>query len=216
MSSVRNNLGFSSRPLTPPAHLAFVGQGRTATPSRFGSITLFAVKLKTLLVAVGLAFAPYAIQAAVYSDSRVLSCAEMAQLGVNIRVGFGAESGYGMQVWVSILPSGEGRVYRSMEYAVLVREPDADFSSTDPVKSGIRDSKDWAKEVRGDSTEKTLWSFRLSEQEIPRTYLVVRFSLPPKNDMRGFGRFYFLPRELRKGANLAAQSTPPGQDTREP
>ncbi len=163
-------------------------------------------RMKALLAASAFVLLPCAARAMVYSDSRVLSLAEMDAYGVEISATRGAEAGQGMLVTVSVLPGFGSRTYQSMSYSVLEREPDEDFASTDARKSGIRDTKRWAKEVRGGSTAKVIWAFVLSDQEVPRSYLVVRFNLPPRNGIPVFGSFYFLPRDLRKEAS---QPSPP-------
>ena len=73
---------------------------------------------------------------------------------------------------------------------VLEKELNADWASSASGKSGARDSKTFSREVRGEYSDRATITFSLSEDEIPRSYLLVEYFLPPTKGIATFGSYY--------------------------
>ena len=144
-----------------------------------------------------------AAQAMVYVESHVLSVAEMQSLGLQLDVHTipGPKSALCSRVVAFVLPNDPSRHFHWISFAVLEKALDADWASSDPKKTGARDSKTWAKEVRGETSAKPTLTFAVSGDEIPRSYLVVEFGLPPRDGIATFGCYYLPLRELASLSN---------------
>jgi hypothetical protein len=136
--------------------------------------------------------------AMVYTDSRVVSLAELAREGIRVEVR--RPAGLSGRVYVSVEVLAVDRTFQSMEFSVVDKPLDADFASTDPKKVGIRESKRWAKEERSSSTEKKVMTFPLTRAESSRCYVRLRFTLPPnpKDGLPVFGSYYIIVSDAEK------------------
>jgi hypothetical protein len=138
--------------------------------------------------------------AMVLGDSRVLSQAVMEELGVQIEVAELPGPKDARRIWITatVRPLDPGRKFRYLGYSILEKKLDADFESTDAKKAGIRDAKKWAKEIRGEISDKSSLRFPISEGEIPYGYIVVHFNLPPKDGIGVFGTYYLPLRAIER------------------
>jgi hypothetical protein len=170
-----------------------------------GSLLTLA-KMKAFATASCLLVFAQSAAAMVYTDSRVVSLAELAREG--IRVDLRRPAGLAGRVFVSVEVLAVDRTFRAMAFSVVDRQLDADFASTDAMKSGIRDAKRWAREERGGSTEKKSMTFALTRAESPRCYVVLKFTLPSREGIPVFGSYYLVVSEAEKEANRLPEPTP--------
>jgi hypothetical protein len=156
--------------------------------------------MKTLRIVILLLMLSASMQAMIYSDSRILSLSEMNELGIQIESAElpGPSHLRRIAVTVSVFPVAKGNRFVSTSYSILEKAPDADFASSDGRKSGVRDSKRWAKEIRGETSQKPIFTFNVAPDELPYGYLVVHLTLPRKDGIGVFGLYYFLLRDLKR------------------
>jgi len=147
--------------------------------------------------------------AMVLSDSRVLSQSQMAELGVQVELAELPGPKETRKIWISAMvrPLGEGRKFLRLGFSILEKVLDADFASTDPRMGGIRDSKNWAKEIRGEASAKPFLRFCVSEGEISCGYIVVRFALPKDAGIPVFGTYYLPLTEIKREAKQMPEPT---------
>jgi len=145
-----------------------------------------------LIWILGLCLAAAIPARAIYEDSRVLTLSEIQKLGVQIEVNRlpGPANVRRHTVTVMVFLSDQGNSFGSVSYSILEKALDADFASTEPRKCGLRDAKCWAKEIRGQISTKPVFSFKVSDDEIPYGYLKVSLHLPPKEGIGCFGEYY--------------------------
>ncbi|HET7535015.1 MAG TPA: hypothetical protein VFJ90_01075 [Candidatus Didemnitutus sp.] len=149
----------------------------------------------------------------VYSDSRVLSQSQMEEFGVQVEMVElpGPKDARRIWITVTVRPVGEGKKFRRLGFSVLEKALDADFASTDARKGGIRDTKKWAKEIRGEIIEKSFLRFSVSDAEIPCGYIVVHFDLPKDAGIAVFGTYYLPLAEIKSEANQPSEPTRPAR-----
>ena len=160
-----------------------------------------------------LLFAQSAV-AMIHSDSRVVSLQEIAREGIKVEVR--RPVGQADRLFVSVEVLAVGKTYRSMAFSVLDKPIDADFASTDVKKIAIRDSKRWAREERGSTTEKKSMFFALTKAESLRCYVVLHFWLPPKDGIPVLGTYYLIVSDAEKEANKAPEPTTTSVTSRAP
>ena len=137
--------------------------------------------------------------AMVVGDSRVLSQADLKDLGVQVEATeFPGPQGV-RKIWITatFLPWDLAKQFRSLGYAILEKPLDADFATTDPRKAGIRDAKKWAREIRGAISEQPLIRFNVFENELPCGYIVVHLVLPHEAGIPVFGTYYLPLKDIR-------------------
>jgi hypothetical protein len=156
--------------------------------------------MKTVRIVILLLVISTSLRAMIYCDSRVLSLSEMRALGIQIETTElpGPSTVRRIAVTVSVFPAAKGNKFLSMSCSVLGKAIADDFASSDARKSGVRDSKQWAKEIRGESAQKPIFTFYVAPDELPNSYLVVRLHLPRQNGIGAMGMYYFLLRDLKK------------------
>ena len=133
-------------------------------------------------------------RAVVLQESKVLSFADLQKLGVQVEVGPlpGPVGTRKIRIAVHVAPGGKVRTLRSLGFSVLDKVPDADFSSAEPKKAAKRDAKAYAKETRSGSTTQSSFNFTVSDAELPRTYLLVQFDLPPEKGKPVVAGYYVV------------------------
>ena len=74
---------------------------------------------------------------------------------------------------------------------------DVDAARADAKKRGFVVVTKWGSEERRETSRALAWTFALPAADVPRSYLLVRLNLPPRNGVPVFGTFYFLLRDLQ-------------------
>lgn len=152
--------------------------------------------------------------AMVFVDSRVVSLSQMEELGVQVEITEVPGPKDARKIWIAatILPLSQEKKFCQVGYSILAKELDADFASTDAKKGGIRDAKKWAKEIRGENSEKPFLKFSVSKAELPNGYIVVHFQLPDDGDIPVFGIYYLPLKDLKEEADQPSQPAPLARD----
>jgi len=156
--------------------------------------------MKTARIVLLLLVISTSLRAMIYCDSRVLSLSQMKALGIQIETTElpGPNTMRRVAAEVSVFPTAKDNKFISMSFSVLGKPIDDDFASSDAKKSAVRDTRQWAKEIRGETAQKPIFTFYVTPDELPNSYLVVRLHLPRKNGIGAMGVYYYLLRDLKK------------------
>ena len=129
---------------------------------------------------------------AIEVDSRVLTLAEMRQLGLEIEVKSlpGPKETLRHTVTVGVMVDRKEDKFWGVGYAILDRALDADFAS--PGNAGLRDSGMWTRQVRGEASAKPKLVFRVSDADLAFGYLRLTLGRAPRGGNRYEG-IYYLP-----------------------
>ena len=129
---------------------------------------------------------------AIEVDSRVLTPAEMRQLGVGIEVKSvpGPKESLRHTVTVGVIVDRKEDKFWGVGFAILDRALDADFAS--PGNAGLRDAGTWTRQVRGETSAKPNLVFRVSDADLAFGYLRLTLGRAPRGGTRHEG-IYYLP-----------------------
>ncbi len=169
--------------------------------------------MKALVAAIAVCLLPVATQAMVFADTRVLCLAEFEARGISIEAAPALGQTDIYFVRITIRGGDPDVVFQSMEMDVAERNIDSDFTSTDVKKTGIRDSKRWAKIVRNLSTRTNSMSFSIARDEVPRSYIKFNYHLPDRDGIAVFGWFYCLLSDVIHNAEQSPQTRSEGSIT---
>lgn len=153
-------------------------------------------RMKTIAVLSCLVLFRLTAGAMVCSDSRVVTLEELAREGIELDVRHSGRPTH--RIFVAVRVLALDKTYQSMAFSVLDRIIDEDFKRNESRTKNLRDVRKWAREVRGSDTKKKTMTFFLSPDEVSRCYVVLNFSLPPKEGLPVFGTYYVLMAETGK------------------